>query len=152
MAELEDKTNQNIQGQFNYRPLDVPRYEYSQLITFSTATNGAYQIISPFGVDSEVNYNIYACSDTLANVYVVADINAFNQMSKPQPAGIPGFYMQGAVTITPADAWVPVKDVLNIQINGLSTGSVQIIMQWRMRADMQLPAQEMFKKFSEPTF
>lgn len=153
MSEL-DKTNQKIatQGQFDFIPSNIPQYEYSQLISFSASANGVYPLQSPFGVDSEVNYNVFSCSDSFARVYMAPDISLLDNLGAIQPGGIVGFFITGAVTLCPADAWVPVKDILNIQISNMSTGSVQLILQWRMRSDMVLPSQEQFKRFSEPTF
>jgi len=150
---MPDKENaQNLsQGQFDFLPSDSPMYEYSTLISFSSATNGTFPLTSSFGVDSELTFYALICTDSAGRVAIVADTSptAYSQF---QPAGVPGVLLAGVFSLTPATLWIPVKDALNIQISGLATGNVQIVCQWRMRADMVLPSQEKFKRFSEPTF
>jgi hypothetical protein len=154
VSEIEQYTNQRIQGQFDYIP--APTYEFSQLVTYSTATNQTYSIVSPFGVDSECSIYYYSCSDGNGRIYAVADIQipplTAATTSPVQPQGITGLYLVGAMQLPLNEAWFPVKDTLYVQIAGLSTGLVQYVLRWRMRADMMLPSQEQFKRFSEPTF
>ena len=142
-----------VENQFNNQPLPSTKYEYAQPRSFVVG-NGHTKIDNPFGVDCEVALTHFITTDGGAIFDLCFDIDAPNPSNIQTGAqGMLGFHFSGPFQsgIDIPVLYVPVKDFVAVNIQGLTTGNVLYGLSFRRHAVMYLPDEPQRKYFSDPS-
>ena len=140
-----------VENTTDMQPLPFTDYEYSQPKTYSGG-NGTYRIDNPFNVDSEVMIGIYGCTDAGANTVVSYDIDPLGNIPLLAAGGLMGNQFKGVVNPQAfPQIFVPIKQYLVLNVQGITTGYFFITFYFRRHAIMYLPKEPQRKYFSDPS-